>query len=139
MLVQGKSECSEGNEYITGHSPLTVVNRPPTQLICISDIYLSTDKYKSQSRKVWYTESWNKCQFEKQSFLSLINCLHAKMFQSSVSDTSLKTRQLDFLVPVTYSQCRNKPLSSINMYFRILQGYCWQVIWLITVTIQGQT
>ena len=22
---------------------------------------------------------------------------------------------------------------SINMYFRILQGYCWQVIWLITV------
>ena len=42
---------SVGQHFVGRQGKMTLVDRP-TQLICISDIYLSTDKYKRHSRAI---------------------------------------------------------------------------------------
>ena len=74
------------------HSCRIVVDRP-TQLICISDIYMSTDKYKRHSREICKShcivcsslvKPWT---WLNASLVSHQACIHPLSFKKSTSTT----------------------------------------------------
>ena len=115
---------------------------------CCKDIREKEEKshfgiYPKILSQVWYWwgvwETWWKSSMQTGKFLLVTDTLkrvRRKVLKKSSRPITEYWHVSGSWCPTELSQRMWWPKSqfqAINIYFRILQGYCWQVLWLITV------